>query len=195
VPAEAARAPAGATYTSTGSLHASMLAMICRIDSARPPGVSSRSTIATAPSATARCEASSKYSAAAGPIGPSSAICATMPAPGARPGATPVANTSDIGSARTSPSQASRSQCIRRLRNTVTMRHCSAAHVQKPISRPCSMPIGRGSTRAPPFPAGWKRAPAPRTRPSAISRHCPPRLAQAAEPGRSTQSGSRAASP
>jgi hypothetical protein len=54
-----------------------MPAMIGRIDSARPPGVSICSTIAAAPSAVARCMASSTYSAAAGPIGPVSSILAT----------------------------------------------------------------------------------------------------------------------
>ena len=45
-PAEAARAPEGATYTITGTGDASILAMIERVESTSPPGV--RNSISTA---------------------------------------------------------------------------------------------------------------------------------------------------
>ena len=104
VPAEAARAPPGATYASTGNLLSSMRAMIKRIDSDRPPGVSMRNTIATAPSADARVTASSKYSAAAGPMGPTSATWATMGAvPAAARGATSAVPTNGSSASAINP--------------------------------------------------------------------------------------------
>ena len=59
-PAEAARAPVGATYTTTGTSAFMMLCTIERIERSRPPGVSSRTTSASARTARARSMAVSR---------------------------------------------------------------------------------------------------------------------------------------
>ena len=65
-PADAARAPDGATNTATGVLAASIRVTIVRVESTRPPGVSSTNTMSAARSASARLMASTMNSAETG---------------------------------------------------------------------------------------------------------------------------------
>jgi hypothetical protein len=65
-PAEAARAPSGDTYTTTGIEAPMMSLTMSRIDSSNPPGVSSRKTTMSAPSLCASSRLSSTQAAEAG---------------------------------------------------------------------------------------------------------------------------------
>ena len=76
-PAEAARAPVGATYTTTGTSEARMLCTIERIDRSRPPGVLSWRISACAPSARARSIAEESSRAVIGLIALSISISET----------------------------------------------------------------------------------------------------------------------
>ncbi|GBD29177.1 hypothetical protein HRbin32_00262 [bacterium HR32] len=70
-PAEAARAPGGATYTITGSGAPKMALVMSSVDFNRPPGVSSSTTRARAPCACAWWIPRAMYMADAGEITPS----------------------------------------------------------------------------------------------------------------------------
>ena len=70
-PAEAARAPVGATYTTTGTSALRIRCAMLRIDFSSPPGVSRRMTRARAPSARARSMADSTSRTVTGLITPS----------------------------------------------------------------------------------------------------------------------------
>ena len=65
-PAEAARAPAGATKTATGVFAESMRVTMARVESTRPPGVSRVKTISAPPSRSARSIVAIMYSAETG---------------------------------------------------------------------------------------------------------------------------------
>ena len=68
VPAEAARAPAGLTKTTTGTSAARKRCTISSVEVISPPGVSSISTQATAPSSSARSSARSMKFSETGPM-------------------------------------------------------------------------------------------------------------------------------
>src|SRR5665213_481700 len=117
--------------------------IIRRIDSERPPGVSSRRIIASAPSLAARDDASSKYSAAAGPITPSRLTSATKPAGRAVCAAAilPVAPTARITAE--SPDSIPVTAFHRIIADTLPPRPCSprswlrsCVHTRYSISRP-----------------------------------------------------------
>lgn len=65
-PAEAARAPDGATNTATGVLPATMRDTIARVESTRPPGVRKVRTTSAAPAWSARSSVVTMYSAETG---------------------------------------------------------------------------------------------------------------------------------
>ena len=65
-PADAARAPEGATNTAIGVFAASMRVTMARVASTRPPGVRSVKTRSAAPSASARSIVATMYSAETG---------------------------------------------------------------------------------------------------------------------------------
>src|SRR5215467_5624212 len=71
VPAEAARAPLGATYTTVGTLALSRALTISRVESTSPPGVSSWKITATAFVSSARRMLSVIYSTTTGLMTPS----------------------------------------------------------------------------------------------------------------------------
>ncbi|GBD28405.1 hypothetical protein HRbin31_00421 [bacterium HR31] len=73
-PAEAARAPGGATYTITGTGEPRIALVMSSVDFNRPPGVSSSTTRATAPAAWASRIPRLMYMAEAGEITPSTRI-------------------------------------------------------------------------------------------------------------------------
>ena len=77
VPAEAACAPSGATYTTTGVSELRMASTISLVESRRPPGVSSRMTSIRAPSSVALAMARFTNLAALGWIASSRSITAT----------------------------------------------------------------------------------------------------------------------
>ena len=65
-PADAARAPDGATKIATGVLAATMCVTMARVDSTSPPGVRSVSTTSAAPARSARSSVLVTYSADTG---------------------------------------------------------------------------------------------------------------------------------
>ena len=65
-PAEAARAPDGATKIATGVLAATMCDTMARVDSTSPPGVRSVKTTSVGPARSARSSVSAMYSAETG---------------------------------------------------------------------------------------------------------------------------------
>src|SRR4051812_13104176 len=77
VPALAARAPLGATYTATGTGEARIALMISRIEVSRPPGVSICRITSSAPSLAARSMLRFAKWALAGPMAPSSGTSIT----------------------------------------------------------------------------------------------------------------------
>jgi len=92
-PAEAARAPEGVTYTTTGTRAFRKVWVISRIEASSPPGVSSSTSRAAWPSRSAMRTPSASYSATSGVIGPSTRETRTVGAwplpPAAEPARSP----------------------------------------------------------------------------------------------------------
>ena len=78
VPAEAALAPAGATYTATGTSDSRMLSTISRVESSNPPGVSNWITTSDAPSLPALSMPRAIWSAVSGSTIPSISMTSTF---------------------------------------------------------------------------------------------------------------------
>ena len=79
VPADAARAPGGDTYTTTGNGEANMSSTISRVDSRSPPGVLSWTISISAPVSCASSIALEKCFASSGVIAPSIASMRASP--------------------------------------------------------------------------------------------------------------------
>ena len=77
-PADAARAPDGATNTTTGVRAVIIRDTMLRVESSRPPGVRNTSTTSSAPDVSAASIASMKYSAVIGWMMPSISVTMTL---------------------------------------------------------------------------------------------------------------------
>src|SRR5262245_26714705 len=102
-PADAARAPEGPTNTATGVLQLSILAMSCRIEVSRPPGVSMRMMTSGAPSASARSMACTTWPALTACTTPSSSTTGISAAARAAAGDTTSAQTTRVRTPRNMP--------------------------------------------------------------------------------------------
>ena len=78
VPAEAALAPAGDTYTATGTCASRSRSTISRVESTRPPGVSKRMTASETPSSRALSSPRAMWAEDSGSMAPSISMTSTV---------------------------------------------------------------------------------------------------------------------